>query len=117
MKHILIALIRIYQLTFSMLIGRQCRHLPSCSVYTMEAVQKHGAWAGGWMGFSRICRCNPYGTSGLDFVCESLPPKARWFTPWQYGLWKATNLGTQQVENMELKPNDRSNKTQPSANP
>ncbi len=102
MKHILFALIRFYQLTFSMLIGRHCRHLPSCSAYTMEALQKHGAWAGGWIGFSRICRCNPYGTSGCDFVCETLPAQARWFTPWRYGLWKATNLANTNLDNRDL---------------
>jgi hypothetical protein len=42
--------IRGYQLTLSGLIGRQCRHLPSCSEYTDEAIQRHGFWAGGWVG-------------------------------------------------------------------
>ena len=42
--------IRGYQLTLSGLVGRQCRHLPSCSDYTDEAIQRHGLWAGGWMG-------------------------------------------------------------------
>ena len=44
-------------------IGRQCRHLPSCSEYTDEAISRHGLWAGGWMGVARICRCGPFGTS------------------------------------------------------
>ena len=89
---ILIGVVRLYQLTLSALIGRQCRHLPTCSSYTMDALRQHGAWAGGWVGFSRICRCRPGGTSGLDFVCERLPERARWFTPWRYGLWRSTNL-------------------------
>jgi uncharacterized protein len=43
------------------------------------------------MGFARLCRCRPGGTEGLDFVCEALPPQARWFKPWTYGLWRKTN--------------------------
>src|SRR5688500_16684251 len=49
-------LIRAYQLTLSALMGRQCRHWPSCSDYMDEAIGRHGLWAGGWMGFARVCR-------------------------------------------------------------
>jgi hypothetical protein len=84
-------LIRGYQLSLSMLVGRQCRHWPSCSAYTDEAIQRHGLWRGGWVGFARICRCNPYGTSGIDLVCEELPPGAAWYRPWSYGRWRGTN--------------------------
>jgi uncharacterized protein len=83
--------IRSYQLTLSSLVGRQCRHFPSCSEYTDEAIQMHGLWAGGWMGLARICRCGPRGTSGIDWVCEELPPDASPLTPWRYGLWRSTN--------------------------
>ena len=87
-------LIRAYQLTLSGLIGRQCRHLPSCSEYADEAIQRHGVWAGGWMGVARICRCGPGGTSGLDFVCEEVPRRARWYAPWRYGRWRGVNADT-----------------------
>ena len=60
------AAIRFYQLTLSSLIGRECRYLPTCSEYTDVAIQRHGVWAGGWMGFARICRCHPWGGSGFD---------------------------------------------------
>jgi putative membrane protein insertion efficiency factor len=86
-------LIRAYQLTLSGLTGRQCRHLPSCSEYADEAIQRHGVWAGGWMGAARICRCGPGGTSGLDFVCEEVPATARWYAPWRYGRWRGVNTG------------------------
>lgn len=88
---VLVGVIRLYRYTLSAFIGRTCRHLPSCSEYTEDAIRMHGAWAGGWAGFARICRCRPGGTSGLDFVCEVLPPAARWWTPWRYGLWRSTN--------------------------
>lgn len=83
-------LIRAYQLTLSGLIGRHCRHVPSCSEYMDEAMRRHGFWAGGWMGFARICRCQPFGTQGLDFVPLALPPGAAWYRPWRYGLWRST---------------------------
>jgi len=81
-------LIRSYQLTLSSLVGRTCRHLPTCSEYTDDAIQKHGLWAGGWIGLSRICRCGPGGTSGYDPVPQALPPDARWCAPWRYGRWR-----------------------------
>ena len=83
--------IRGYQLTLSSLIGRQCRHWPSCSTYTDAAIQRHGFWAGGWMGLSRICRCGPFGTHGIDLVPEALPLRATWSTPWRYGRWRGVN--------------------------
>jgi uncharacterized protein len=84
-------LIRGYQLTLSSLIGRQCRYWPSCSEYTDEAIQRHGLWAGGWIGVARICRCGPRGNSGIDVVCEELPAQASVLTPWRYGRWRGTN--------------------------
>lgn len=83
--------IRAYQLTFSALAGRHCRHVPSCSEYAAEAIQRHGVWPGAWMGFSRVCRCGPGGTHGLDFVCEEVPMRAAWYLPWRYGRWRGTN--------------------------
>ena len=80
--------IRAYQLTLSGLIGRQCRHWPSCSAYTDEAIQRHGLWAGGWIGFARICRCGPFGTHGIDLVPGHLPERAAWHRPWSYGRWR-----------------------------
>ena len=85
------ALIRGYQLTLSGVMGRTCRHLPSCSDYTAEAIGRHGVWSGAWMGAARICRCGPGGTAGLDFVCEELPVGSAWYRPWCYGRWRGTN--------------------------
>lgn len=82
--------IRGYQLTLSGLVGRQCRHWPSCSAYTDEAIGQHGLWPGGWMGLARICRCGPFGTHGIDLVPEALPVGAHWYRPWTYGRWRGT---------------------------
>jgi uncharacterized protein len=86
--------IRGYQLTLSGLVGRHCRHLPTCSDYTDEAIGRHGLWAGGWMGVARICRCGPGGTSGLDFVPQALPEGSGWYKPWTYGRWRGVNAPT-----------------------
>ena len=62
------ALIWIYRHTLSPLVGYNCRHLPTCSVYGDEAIERFGLWGGGWMTLARILRCQPFGTSGIDNV-------------------------------------------------
>ena len=84
-------LIAVYRLTFSALVGFECRHLPTCSVYADEAIGRFGLWAGGWMTLARLSRCHPLGTSWLDFVPASLPAPSRWYLPWRYGRWRGTN--------------------------
>src|SRR5215475_12037695 len=76
------AAVKAYRLTLSPLIGWNCRHLPTCSQYADEAFARHGFWAGGWMTLARVLRCQPFGTSGLDFVPRSPPAGARWYLPW-----------------------------------
>lgn len=85
------ALILAYRYTLSPLIGPCCRHLPSCSEYGEEAINRFGLWAGGWMTLARIMRCHPWGTHGLDFVPREAPARARWYLPWRYALWRRTN--------------------------
>jgi uncharacterized protein len=84
-------LVAFYRFTLAPLIGPRCRHLPSCSEYADEAIARFGLWAGGWMALARILRCQPWGTSGLDFLPQDLPARARWWTPWRYGRWCGTN--------------------------
>jgi putative membrane protein insertion efficiency factor len=69
----LLGVIRLYQLTFAFFLGRRCRHLPSCSNYAMEAIRRHGGWAGFLLGLFRVLRCHPWGTSGFDPVPEDVP--------------------------------------------
>ena len=64
----LILLIRIYQVTLSPFIGRNCRYTPTCSNYGIEAIKKYGAINGGWLTVKRILSCNPWGGSGYDPV-------------------------------------------------
>ena len=81
-------LIQVYRVSLSALIGRQCRYLPTCSVYMDDALARHGLWAGGWLGLSRLCRCHPWGDSGYDPVPDHLPTGADAFHPWRYGVWR-----------------------------
>ena len=55
-----IALVRLYQLTFSSWTGWQCRFIPTCSQYAMEAIEKYGALKGGVLALRRICCCHPF---------------------------------------------------------
>jgi uncharacterized protein len=68
MKYVALALIRLYQMTLSKALPPSCRFEPSCSHYTYEAIEKYGFIKGGWMGFRRIMRCNPFNPGGYDPV-------------------------------------------------
>lgn len=64
----LVALVRFYQRFISPLTPPTCRYSPTCSQYTVEALQKHGLLKGGWLALKRIASCNPWGGSGYDPV-------------------------------------------------
>lgn len=68
LKKIFIFPIRFYQLSISPLLGAHCRHTPTCSHYTIEAIEEWGAIQGTWLGIKRIARCHPWGSSGYDPV-------------------------------------------------
>ncbi|WP_374730119.1 membrane protein insertion efficiency factor YidD [Stappia sp.] len=89
---IMLALIRVYQLTLSAFMGRTCRYAPTCSEYTADAIRRYGAWAGGWMGLARLQRCRPGGCSGFDPIPEALPADACWSRPWRYGRWGCDHI-------------------------
>ena len=72
LAHGLRALVIGYRYSLSALIGRQCRFAPTCSAYAIEAIERHGAIAGGWLALRRIARCHPWGGSGYDPVPDTL---------------------------------------------
>jgi len=61
-----IGCVRLYQLTLSPFVGRQCRFQPTCSNYMIGAIEKYGVIRGVAKGTWRICRCQPFGGSGFD---------------------------------------------------
>ncbi|WP_372472854.1 membrane protein insertion efficiency factor YidD [Capnocytophaga sp. ARDL2] len=63
-----VGLIRFYQTAISPFTLSSCRFSPTCSQYTLEALQKHGLIKGGWLGIKRILSCHPWGKSGYDPV-------------------------------------------------
>lgn len=60
--------VRAYRLVLSPYVGNGCRYQPTCSVYALDALQRHGALKGGGLALSRICRCHPCGGHGYDPV-------------------------------------------------
>ncbi|SDV48417.1 membrane protein insertion efficiency factor YidD [Chitinasiproducens palmae] len=73
MSGVMIALLRVYKLTVSPLLGERCRFYPSCSDYAREAIQYHGAARGTYLAVKRLCRCHPFSSGGVDPV----PPPDR----------------------------------------
>lgn len=63
-----VKLIRLYQITLSPYMGKNCRFTPTCSAYAIEALQKHGLLKGSCLAVWRILRCNPYCKGGYDPV-------------------------------------------------
>jgi putative membrane protein insertion efficiency factor len=69
----LIGLVRGYRLLLSPWLGASCRFEPTCSVYAIEALQRHGAAAGSYLAAYRILRCNPFCEGGHDGVPDNAP--------------------------------------------
>jgi putative membrane protein insertion efficiency factor len=60
--------VRGYQVALSPVFGGRCRFSPSCSHYSIEAFERHGALRGLWLTLRRVGRCHPWGGSGDDPV-------------------------------------------------
>jgi putative membrane protein insertion efficiency factor len=68
MKFLVLFPIKLYKTFLSPFFPPACRFEPSCSTYTMEAVEKYGAVRGTGMGVKRILRCQPFCKGGYDPV-------------------------------------------------
>lgn len=94
MKRLLIAVVRLYRLLLSPWVGGQCRFYPTCSQYTIEALERHGAAAGSYLGAVRILRCHPWCAGGHDPV----PDRFTW-APWRVRAGEAVeNPSAQDAE-------------------
>ena len=68
MRSVAIFLLRFYKRFISPLLPPMCRFEPTCSVYTMQAVEKYGTLRGIWLGMRRLGRCHPFNPGGWDPV-------------------------------------------------
>lgn len=68
MRSLLVFPIHVYRYAISPMMASHCRHIPSCSVYAIEAIEAHGALRGTLLAARRISHCHPWGTYGYDPV-------------------------------------------------
>lgn len=72
---LLIALVKGYRLLLSPWLGSACRFYPTCSEYSMQALQRYGAAPGVYLTLARLARCHPWCKGGVDPVPQQMP---RW---------------------------------------
>ncbi|WP_119290265.1 membrane protein insertion efficiency factor YidD [Azohydromonas sediminis] len=72
-RQLLIGLVRAYRLLLSPWLGSACRFYPTCSAYSLEALERHGALVGSYLTVARVLRCHPWCDGGCDPVPESPP--------------------------------------------
>ena len=68
LSFLLVIPIKLYQILVSPILGPNCRYHPTCSQYSIEAINKHGPFKGTWLAIKRISSCHPWGGSGHDPV-------------------------------------------------
>ncbi|MDT8392991.1 MAG: membrane protein insertion efficiency factor YidD [Bacteroidales bacterium] len=73
----LVVLIYIYKYVVSPLTPASCRHYPTCSEYSIQAIKMHGPLRGSWLAVKRISSCHPWGTSGIDPVPRIIVKKVK----------------------------------------
>jgi len=72
-RHSLMALVRAYRLLLSPWLGSSCRFEPTCSAYSLQALDQHGALAGSYFTVCRLARCHPWCEPGFDPVPTQAP--------------------------------------------
>lgn len=72
-RQLLMALVRLYRLLLSPWLGNSCRFEPTCSVYSLQALESHGAAVGAYLTVARLARCHPWCEPGFDPVPERAP--------------------------------------------
>jgi uncharacterized protein len=80
-KALLMGIVRGYRLLLSPWLGSACRFEPTCSLYSLQALEQHGAAAGSYLTLRRLARCHPWCAGGLDPVPEHKPRLFTQLTP------------------------------------
>ena len=80
MRALLIGVVKGYRLILSPWLGSACRFEPTCSAYSLQASQQHGAAAGSYLTLRRLVRCHPWCDGGCDPVPAELPRGMRLFS-------------------------------------
>jgi len=74
-------IVYIYKYAISPLTPASCRHFPTCSTYSIDAMKIHGPLKGGWMAVKRISSCHPWGSGGIDpvpkIIVKRIKPKGK----------------------------------------
>jgi len=73
MQRLLMGLVRAYRLLLSPSLGSACRFEPTCSMYSLQALELHGAGWGSYLTLARLVRCHPWCAGGHDPVPEEAP--------------------------------------------
>ena len=84
---VLKGLVLAYRYSLSLLVGRTCRYLPTCSEYALAAIDENGPWRGFWLAVARVSRCHPWGGAGFDPAPDIRHEHYGW-APWRYGRWR-----------------------------
>lgn len=87
----------VYRYTLSALVGRHCRHEPSCSAYALEALRVNGGWRGFWLTAARVWRCGPGGSHGYDPVPDIRANNKPLWRAYEYGVWSKRQVMAQQM--------------------
>ena len=80
MRRLLMGLVRGYRLLLSPWLGSACRFEPTCSAYSLQALEQYGAAAGSYLTVRRLARCHPWCEGGIDPVPRGLPRGMRLFS-------------------------------------
>jgi putative membrane protein insertion efficiency factor len=72
-RAVLVGVVKAYRLLLSPWLGSSCRFAPSCSVYSLQALEQHGAAVGSYLTLARLARCHPWCAGGCDPVPEETP--------------------------------------------